>query len=162
LHTKTKSGAVQARRGAVTPRRRARALARTAARPMVGRRGGDARCVRIGRAGRWPGGSWSGARIGGPRAGLGVCVRRRTAAAVATRRDVTRGANAHSGARTIRFSRVQTRFSPKSSTKVHQAINNKVVDQLTLYHFHKGRLAFFSIIFAQIGCQNAEFLGSSE
>jgi hypothetical protein len=40
--------------------------------------------------------------------------------------------------------------------------NSKVVDQLTLYHFHKGRLAFFSIVFAQFACQVAEFLGSSE
>jgi hypothetical protein len=39
LHTKAMGEVVQARRGAVTPRRRARASARTAARPMVGRRG---------------------------------------------------------------------------------------------------------------------------
>jgi hypothetical protein len=54
------------------------------------------------------------------------------------------------GAQTIRFSRVPTKVSPKFSTKVHQAINSKVVDVLILYHFHKGRLAFFSIIFAQL------------
>jgi hypothetical protein len=73
-----------------------------------------------------------------------------------------RGVSARSGAKTIRFSRDQTRFSLKSSTKVHQAINSKVVDQMTFYHFHKGHLAFFSIIFAQLVCQDADFLDSSE
>jgi hypothetical protein len=73
-----------------------------------------------------------------------------------------RGVSARSGAKTNRLSRDQTRFSPKSSTKVHQAINSKVVDQLTLYHFHKGCLAFFSIVFAKFACQVANFLGSSE
>jgi hypothetical protein len=33
----------------------------TAARPLVGRRSVDARCTRTRRAGRWHGGSWSGA-----------------------------------------------------------------------------------------------------
>jgi hypothetical protein len=33
----------------------------TAARPLVGRRGSDPRCVQTGIVGRWHGGSWSGA-----------------------------------------------------------------------------------------------------
>jgi hypothetical protein len=41
-------------------------------------------------------------------------------------------------------------------------VNSKVVDLLTLYNFHKGRMAFFSTIFAQFGCQVADFLGASE
>jgi hypothetical protein len=45
---------------------------------------------------------------------------------------------------------------------VDRVINSKVVDLLILYHFYKGCIVFFSIIFAQIGCQDAEFLGSSE
>jgi hypothetical protein len=47
-------------------------------------------------------------------------------------------------------------------TEVDQEINSKVVDLLILYHFHKGCMDFFSTIFAQIGYQDAEFLGSSE
>jgi hypothetical protein len=45
---------------------------------------------------------------------------------------------------------------------VVQAVNSKVVDLLTLYNFHKGRMAFFSTIFAQIGCQVGCFLGADE
>jgi hypothetical protein len=45
---------------------------------------------------------------------------------------------------------------------VVQAVNSKVVDLLTLYNFHKGRMAFFSTIFAQFGCQVADFLGAGE
>jgi hypothetical protein len=48
------------------------------------------------------------------------------------------------------------------STEVDKVINNKVVDLLILYHFHKRRIAFFSTISAQFGCQDTEFLGSSE
>jgi hypothetical protein len=55
---------------------------------------------------------------------------------------------------------VPTRFSPIFPTKSGRGINSKVVDLIILYHFHKGCLAFFSIVFAQIGCQNAECLGS--
>jgi hypothetical protein len=47
-------------------------------------------------------------------------------------------------------------------TKVDKEINSKVVDLLILYHFHKGRIAFFSTMFAQIECQDATILGSSE
>jgi hypothetical protein len=57
---------------------------------------------------------------------------------------------------------IQLRFTPKFSTEVGRVINSKVVDLLILYHFHKGRMAFFSTICAQIGCQDAEILGSSE
>jgi hypothetical protein len=45
---------------------------------------------------------------------------------------------------------------------VHQGLNRKVVDQLTLYNFYEGRMGFFSTIFAQIACQDADFLGASE
>jgi hypothetical protein len=45
---------------------------------------------------------------------------------------------------------------------VDQVINSKVVDLLILYHFHKGRIAFFTLVFAQLGCQDAEFLSSRE
>jgi hypothetical protein len=57
---------------------------------------------------------------------------------------------------------VPTRFSSIFQTKVGRVINSKVVDLLILYHFHKRCMAYFSTIFAQIGCQDAEILGSSE
>jgi hypothetical protein len=57
---------------------------------------------------------------------------------------------------------VPTRFSPIFLTKVGRVINSKVVDLLILYHFHKRCMAYFSTIFAQIGCQDAEIHGSSE
>jgi hypothetical protein len=41
-------------------------------------------------------------------------------------------------------------------------MNSQVVDLLTLYNFHKGRMAFFSTIFAQFGCQDGCFLGADE
>jgi hypothetical protein len=43
----------------------------------------------------------------------------------------------------IQLGLVQLQITPNSSTEVCQVTNSKVVDQLTLYHFHKGRLAFF-------------------
>jgi hypothetical protein len=49
----------------------------------------------------------------------------------------------------------------KKLNKVVQAVNSKVVDLLTLYNFYKGSMAFFSTIFAQFGCQVADFLGTS-
>jgi hypothetical protein len=45
---------------------------------------------------------------------------------------------------------------------VAQAVNSKVVDLLILYSFQKGHMAFFPTIFAQFGCQVADFLGVSE
>jgi hypothetical protein len=52
--------------------------------------------------------------------------------------------------------------SVRDTRSVGRVINNKVVDLLILYHFHKGRMAFFSTIFAQIGCQASCFLGACE
>jgi hypothetical protein len=70
-------------------------------------------------------------------------VRRRTAAGRRDRaRRRARGASACSGAKTVRFSPAQTRFSPKSSTKVHQGLKTKVVDHVTSYNFYKGQVAF--------------------
>jgi RNase P protein component len=65
LHTKAMGEVVQAWSGEVTRRRRAQASTSTAARPLVGRRSVDARCVRIGQA--------------GPRTGLGVRTQRTVA-----------------------------------------------------------------------------------
>jgi hypothetical protein len=61
-----------------------------------------------------------------------------------------------------RLGPVQLCFTPIFSTEVNKVINSKVVDLLILYHLHKGRIAFFSVVFAQIGCQDAEFLSSGE
>jgi hypothetical protein len=57
----------------------------TVSRPLVGRRGGDARHARTGRAEWWHGSSGSSAWTDGPRAGLGVWTQR-TAARVGARR----------------------------------------------------------------------------
>jgi hypothetical protein len=73
-----------------------------------------------------------------------------------------RGASARSGAKTVRFSRVQTRFSPKSSTNVHQGLITKVVDHVTSYNFYKGQVVFFSTDRAQNACQDADSLGADE
>jgi hypothetical protein len=73
-----------------------------------------------------------------------------------------RGASARSGAKTVRFSPAQTRFSPKSSTKVHQGLKTKVVDHVTSYNFYKGQVVFFSIDRAQKACQDADFLSADE
>jgi hypothetical protein len=62
----------------------------------------------------------------------------------------------------VQHSTVRPLITQNFETEVDQEINSKVVEQLILYHFHKGCIAFFSIIFAQSGCQDAEFLGSSE
>jgi hypothetical protein len=54
------------------------------------------------------------------------------------------------------------RFTPNFSTVVGRVINSKVVDLLILYNFYKGRMAFFSTIFAKFSCQVGRFLGASE
>jgi hypothetical protein len=41
-------------------------------------------------------------------------------------------------------------------------VNSKIVDLLILYNIHKGRMAFFSTICAQIACQDGGFLGADE
>jgi hypothetical protein len=97
------------------------------------------------------------------RACFSVRVRRRTAAGRRDRvRRRARGASARSGAKTIRFSPAQTRFSPKSSTKVYQGLITKVVDHVTSYNFYKGQVVFFSTDCAHNACQGADFLGADE
>jgi hypothetical protein len=44
---------------------------------------------------------------------------------------------------------VRTRKTRKSWIEVHKVLNRKVVDLTTLYNFHKGRIVFFSMDFAQ-------------
>jgi hypothetical protein len=61
----------------------------------------------------------------------------------------------------VQHSTVWPPITQNFETEVDQEINSKVVDLLILYHFHKGRIAF-STIFAQIECQDAKILGSSE
>jgi hypothetical protein len=73
-----------------------------------------------------------------------------------------RGASARSCAKTVRFSPAQTRFSPKSSTKVHQGLITKVVDHVTSYNFYKGQVVFFFTDRAQNACQDADSLGANE
>jgi hypothetical protein len=84
----------------------------------------------------------------------------------AGRRDLARrrarGASARSSAKTVRFSCVRTRFSPKSSTNVHQGLITKVVDHVTSYNFYKGQVVFFSTDRAQNACQDADSLGTDE
>jgi hypothetical protein len=101
---------------------------------------------------------------------------RRTEAGLGVRYDGESVRNAWSGARrrargrerlapascSIQLGPVQLQITPNSSTKVGQVINNKVVDLLILYHFHKGHMAFLSTIFAQFGCQAGCFLGACE
>jgi hypothetical protein len=45
---------------------------------------------------------------------------------------------------------------------VDQGINSKVVDIPSLYNFYKGRMEFFSTIFAQKASKVCCFLGASE
>jgi hypothetical protein len=73
-----------------------------------------------------------------------------------------RGASARSGTKTVRFIPAQTRFSPKSSTKVHQGLITKVVDHVTSYNFYKGQVVFFSTNRAQNACQDADSLSADE
>jgi hypothetical protein len=97
------------------------------------------------------------------RAGLGVRVRRRKAAGHRNRaRRRARGSSARFGAKTVRFSPAQMRFSPKSSTKVYQGLITKVVDHVTSYNFYKGQVVFFSTDCVQNACQDADFLGADE
>jgi hypothetical protein len=46
--------------------------------------------------------------------------------------------------------------------EVDRVVNRKVVDLIPLYNFYKGRMGFFSTIFAQIACQAGCFLGADE
>jgi hypothetical protein len=88
--------------------------------------------------------------------GLAACWRGR--AWPYTRRHMS----GHSACFAFQHSPVWPPITQNSTTEVDQVINSKVVDLLILYHFHKGCIACFSTISAQIGCQDAEFLGSSE
>jgi hypothetical protein len=69
---------------------------------------------------------------------------------------------ARPGAKTVRYSPVQTRISPNFSTKVHKGVITKVVDHVTSYNFYKGHVVFFSTDCAQNACQDADFLGADE
>jgi hypothetical protein len=68
----------------------------------------------------------------------------------------------HSQCQMFWRSPVRLLFSPKRWTEVHQGLNRKVVDLASLYNFYKWCMGFFSTIFAQIACQDADFLGASE
>jgi hypothetical protein len=76
--------------------------------------------------------------------------------------DVARHASQRRVPETFSSSPVWPTKTPKSWTEVVQAVNSKVVDLRILYNFHKGRMAFFSTICAQIACQDGRFLGADE
>jgi hypothetical protein len=64
--------------------------------------------------------------------------------------------------KTIQTSTLRSRFAPNFPTEVDQVDNRKVVDLIPLYNFYKGRMGFFSTIFAQELCQVGSFLGAGE
>jgi hypothetical protein len=67
------------------------------------------------------------------------------------------GAGARAGARlrqiSVRCAPVRTRQTSKFCTKVHKAMNGKVLDLTTLYNVYKGSRVFFSMDFAGTSCQ---------
>jgi hypothetical protein len=108
-----------------------------------------------------------GADVGAEALGPVVAAVLRQSCPVGRRRDPTwprerRRAWVRAGTVPISSGSIPTQFSPIFPTKVGRVINSKAVDLLILYHFHIRCMAFFSTIFAQIGCQDAEILGSSE
>jgi hypothetical protein len=64
--------------------------------------------------------------------------------------------------KTIQTSTLRSHFSPNFPTEVDQVDNRKVLDLIPLYNFHKGRMGFFSTIFAQIASKVCCFLGACE
>jgi hypothetical protein len=128
---------------------------------------GQPACVRRMARGEW---ARMAVRRGGPtaRGPMGAGRPRRAVRRRVGRHACARVATSHASARSgagsagsISINPFPLRKTPYFLTEVNKVINSKVVDLLILYHFHKGRIAFFSTFSAQFGCQDAEFLGSS-